>query len=222
MASTDTAVHEPAVVFTSPDVFAPAPYSAAAATANAVAFEIQLHTAARIRSDAACTDTRAFGTHSAHVELAAPCITTPHDISMPGSHSPQHPSTPLPPMPPPAKRGMGSCLRLAPPPDDGLFTARGARALWSGHSNGGGGNGHRTGSAQRGKGGRIPEGNRAATTRQDSQDSPLRAHPRTRRSEDDIVSSPSDVKVVQPHTASPVSGRCSHRYREVMSFLENF
>ena len=143
------------VVFLRQDVFAPAPHSAAAATASAVALEIKLRTAARVGSDAACTDARAFGTHSAHVELAAPCTNTSHDITTPGSRSRPHPlyAPPPPPMPPPARREMGSCLQLAPPPGDRLPTARKARAFWSSHSSGGGGNGRRTGWAHRSNGG---------------------------------------------------------------------
>ena len=152
MASTGTAVHEAAIVFTSPDGSAPARQSAPAATASAVTFEIKLRTAARVGSDAAYTDTHAFSTDSAHAELGAPCTTTSHDITTPGSRSPPHPSLTPPLMFPPGKRGIGSCVRLTPPPGDGLSTDREAKALWSGHSSGRiCGNGRRTGSAHRGK-----------------------------------------------------------------------
>ena len=110
VASTGTAVYEPVTVFSSPSIFAPAPHSTYGVTASAVGFEIKLRTAAREGSDAACTDTHAFGTHSAHVELAAPCTTTSHDLTTPGSHSPPHP--PLPsfrgpaPLPPPPSTGV--------------------------------------------------------------------------------------------------------------------
>ena len=164
MVSTGTAGHEPAVVFTSPDVLAPAPHRAAAATASAVAFEIKIRNAASVGSDAGCTEMRSFSSHSSLLERATPVTTTSHDITTPWPRKPLHPSMPppLPPCPPPVKRGVGSCLLLAPPLGDGLATSRGARAFWSGHGSDGGGNARRTGSAHRGKTGRLPEENKAA------------------------------------------------------------
>ena len=109
VASTGTAVYEPVAVFSSPSIFAPAPHSAPGVTASAVGVEIKLRTAARVGSDAACADTHAFGTHSAHVELAAPCTTTSHYLTAPGSHSPPHPPLPSPPYrPPPHQMSTGS------------------------------------------------------------------------------------------------------------------
>lgn len=60
--------------------------------------------------------------------------------------------------------------------------------------------------------------NWAATTREDSQVSPSRAHLPTIRRGKSIEPSFTDVKVVQPRKASLVSGRCSLLYREVLLF----
>ena len=63
-----TAVHEPAVIFSSPDGFTPAPLGAAVTTARAAAFNIKRRTAARVGSDGAST--RVFNTHTADVEFS--------------------------------------------------------------------------------------------------------------------------------------------------------
>ena len=221
--STGTAVHEPAVVFASPAIFAPAPHSAAAATASAVAFEIKLRNAARVGSDAACTDTRAFGTHSAHVELATPCTTTSHDTTTPGSRSPPYPSMPPPPPHAPSREegnGVVPPTRAAPrrrapygsrskepsgPAIAAVAVATGVARV------------RRT--AARGEAtARSPEENRAATTREDNQVSPTRARPPTLRRGENIKPSLPDFKEVQPYKATPVSGRCSLLCREVNLF----
>ena len=109
-------VHEPAVLLSSPDVFTPAPHSAAAAAVSSATFEVKLRAADRVGSDALCTDTRASDTRSAAVELTAPCTTKSRDTITPEYRSPPRPPLPaLRPAPPPP---LPAPLPTPPPSPD--------------------------------------------------------------------------------------------------------